>query len=422
VKRAAIAIAVLAALGATGARLLRGAGPRHAGVATYTVARQRFVRRVTAEGNLRAVKATRLTAPRTGGGRMGPLKIAWLLPDGTQVKAGDVVVRFDPSDPEKQLRDGQADLESASTKLREENVKSSAAVAGRNTDAQLASDELDQTRKLTAKDSTIFSRNQIIESEIDEHLAAAKQTHAERAKQIELRLARSNAAVIGVERQKAELAVSHAQTALQAMAITAPTDGIFVIQRDWRGAMPKLGDSLWPGQTVAEIPELEAMEASVYVLEIDGSGLAEHQKADVVIEARPDRVFHGQIRLVDKLAQPRQMGSPVQYFGVTIQLGTTEREIMKPGQRVRATLVLDQEDALVVPREAVLDRDKQTVVYRLAAAGFEPVPVELGPASSGRVVITHGLSAGDVIALRDPTAAPGQAGSGSGRAAAERAP
>jgi multidrug efflux pump subunit AcrA (membrane-fusion protein) len=411
-KRAALAIAVLAALGLTTARLLRGAGARPGAVATFTVGKQRFVRRVTAEGNLRAVKATRLAAPRSGG-RMGPLKIAWLTPDGTRVKAGDVVVRFDPSEPEKQLREGRSDLDSARAKLREEAVKSSAAVAGRTTDAVLASDELDQTRKFQSRDQTIFSRNQIIESEIDEHLAAAKQAHAERAKQIELRLARSNAAVIGVERQKAELAISHAQAALDAMAIVAPTDGVFVLERDWSGAMPKLGDSLWPGQTVAEIPALEAMEASVYVLEIDGSGLADHQRAEVVVEAQPDHVFPGQIRLIDKLAQPRQPGSPVQYFGVTIQLDTTDRAVMKPGQRVRATLQLDQQDALVVPREAVFDRDHKTVVYRKAAAGFEPAAVELGPATSGRIVITRGLAAGDVIALRDPTAAD-PLGSGSG--------
>jgi len=50
------------------------------------------------------------------------------------------------------------------------------------------------------------------------------------------------------------------------------------------------------------------------------------------------------------------------------------------------------------------------------------VPVELGPATSARVVITRGLAAGDVIALRDPTAAPGPAGSGSGSSAAGHTP
>jgi multidrug resistance efflux pump len=351
------------------------------------------------------------------------VKIAWLAPDGTLVKKGEVVVRFDPSEPEKQLRDGQADLDAARTRLSEETVKSNTAVAGRNTDAVLARDELEQTRKFQSKDEMIFSRNDIIASEIDEHLAAAKQSHAETARRIEQRLARSNAAVIGVERQKAELAIAHAQAALSSMAIVAPSDGIFVLERHWNGSLPKLGDSLWPGQIVGEIPVLDAMEAAVYVLEIDGSGLAEGQPAEVVIEARPDRTFAGKIKVVDKLAQPRQQGSPVQYFGVTIALDATDRELMKPGQRVRAGLVLDQQDALVVPREAVIERDGKSVVYRRGATGeLAPVAVELGAATSGRVAITRGLAEGDVIALRDPTQARDQASAGSGSgSAAERA-
>jgi multidrug efflux pump subunit AcrA (membrane-fusion protein) len=420
VRRAVIAAAVLAGLGAAAAVLLGGAtagrGDRD-DVATYTVGTQRFVRRVTAEGNLRAVVATPLTTPR-GGGRMGPMKLAWLAPDGSRVVAGEVVARFDPSEPEKQLRDGQADLDSATAKLREEAIKASAAVAGRDTDAVMARDELEQTRKFQSRDQMIFSRNQIIESEIDERLAGARQAHAETAKQIERRRSVSNAAVIGVERQKAELAIAHARASLEAMAIVAPTDGIFVLERNWRGQMPRPGDSLWPGQVVAQIPVLDAMEASVHVLEVDGSGLAEGQPAKVVIEAQPDRVFDGKIRIVDKLAQPRQHGSPVQYFGVVIELAATDRAVMKPGQRVRAELVLDQADALVVPRQAVISVDGKSSVYRRTAGGFAPVAVELGAATSGRVVIARGLAAGDVIALRDPTRAADAAGSGSG----ERAP
>src|SRR5262249_50858230 len=144
-------------------------------------------------------------------GSFGPVKIAWLAPDGSRVKAGEVVVRFDPTDPEKQLRDGEADLDSANAKLHKETIKSQAAVRDRQTDASLAADELDKTRKLQAKDEMIFSRNQIIESQIDEKLAGAKQDHATSAEKIERSLSQSNAAVIAVERQKAELAITHAK-------------------------------------------------------------------------------------------------------------------------------------------------------------------------------------------------------------------
>jgi hypothetical protein len=68
----------------------------------------------------------------------------------------------------------------------------------------------------------------------------------------------------------------------------------------------------------------------------------------------------------------------------------------------------------------VIERDGKTVVYRRtrgAAAAFEAVAVELGGATSGRVAIAKGLADGDVIALRDPSHAPGQAGSATGSAA-----
>jgi len=377
------------------------------------VKKEAFVRRVTAEGNLRAVKATPVNAPSTGDS-FGPMKIAWLAQDGAAVKAGEVVIRFDPTDPEKQLRDGQSDLAAASAKLAEEEIKSKTAVQGRDSAAELAGAELDQQRKFQSKDKEIFSRNTIVEAEIDEKLAGAKQQHAEQTKQIERKLAQSKAGLISVEKQKAQIAISHAKTALQSMEVKAPHDGILVLRRNWRGELPRVGEQSWPGQKIAEIPLLDTMEAEVFVLEVDGNGITEKQPTELVVEAKPDITYKGSIKLVDKLAKPRVPGVPVQYFAVVITLDKTDHAVMKPGQRVRATLILDKADALVVPRQAVIGKEGKNVVYKRGAHGFEPVEVELGAGTSGRVVVAKGLAAGDVIALRDPTRSIDQAmGSGS---------
>jgi multidrug efflux pump subunit AcrA (membrane-fusion protein) len=83
VKRALIALVVLAGLGGAGYYVLAGRGPAADEVATITVAKSKFVRHVTAEGNLRAVKATRINAPTAG--IESAMKIAWLAPDGQLV-------------------------------------------------------------------------------------------------------------------------------------------------------------------------------------------------------------------------------------------------------------------------------------------------------------------------------------------------
>jgi hypothetical protein len=156
------------------------------------------------------------------------------------------------------------------------------------------------------------------------------------------------------------------------------------------------------------------MEVEVFVLEVDGSGLAEKQRAEIVIEARPEIVYRGKVRLVDKLAKPRIDNVPIQYFAVVVELERTDPAVMKPGARVRARLILDEERALVVPRQAIFNKEGKSFVYRRTARGdFESAPVELGAATSGRVAVTRGLAAGDAIALRDPTRSIDQAlGSG----------
>jgi hypothetical protein len=83
---------------------------------------------------------------------------------------------------------------------------------------------------------------------------------------------------------------------------------------------------------------------------------------------------------------------------------------------VRAWIDLgDVDAALAVPRQAVFQRDGRHLVYRRAAGvGFVAVPVELGAGAMGRVVVTAGLTAGDEIALVDPTRAAPDAAGGAG--------
>jgi HlyD family secretion protein len=410
--RALLVLVALAGLGLGAARWLRGSSAAAADVATFTIAKTRFTRRVHADGNLRAVKATRLNAPQMPRA-FGAMKLAWVARDGTLVHAGEPVARFDPSEPEKQLKSSRADREQADIKQSEEQVKAKASAADRQSEADLAEAELVEQRKFQSKDQQIFSRNQIIESEIDEGLATAREQHAQQAKRIETHVSASNAGLIAVDQRKADLGIRHASQALASMELDAPHDGILVLQRNHKGELPKLGDSLWPGQQIAELPELDAMEAEVFVLEVDGNGLAEKQSVQLIIEARPDVSYAGKIKLVERLAQPREEGSPVQYFAVVIALDKTDQDVMKPGQRVQATILIDDQDALVVPREAIVDRDGKNVVFRRSATGFEAVPVELGAATTGRVVIKSGVAVGDVIALRDPTQARPATGSAS---------
>lgn len=394
---AAVAAATLAALAAAPAlRSLGGGGA----TPTVEVRRGPFVRRIQAEGNLKAVQATPLTPPSEA---TGPLKIAWIAEDGTRVAPGDVVIRFDPTAMETGLADGKAERDTAQRRIEGRRAEGAGTAENLRRDSEMADLELSYAREFQSKDPLIFSRVAIIESEIDESLATRRKENAQAVREIRERLTKVDLDLLAIERRKAELKIGLAEKGLQALEVRAPHEGILVLKREWRG-VPKVGDTVWKGQVLAEIPRLDALEADVYVLEADAGGLAVGRAAEVALEAHPGLVVRGKIKKVDALAKPRVNWIPVQYFGVTVELEKTDPAVMKPGQRVQAALVLDERpDALSVPRAAVLEKDGKKIVYRKRSFGFDPVEVELGPAALGRVVVEKGLQEGDRIALRDPT-------------------
>jgi hypothetical protein len=73
-----------------------------------------FVHRVMAEGNVRAVQSTTIVVPA---GLKHGHKIAWIADEGSEVKAGDAVVRFDPTWVENRYAEQLAQREIVGSRL-----------------------------------------------------------------------------------------------------------------------------------------------------------------------------------------------------------------------------------------------------------------------------------------------------------------
>jgi HlyD family secretion protein len=249
----------------------------------------------------------------------------------------------------------------------------------------------------------LFSRHEIIEADIDVDLARQREGYARKTRTVRQGLSRSNLDLLAIEGRKAGLKIGKARKEMAALEVRAPHDGIVVLQRDWKGDTPQIGQTVWSGYPLAEIPDLSKLQAEVFVLEADAGGLAAGKAASVIVESRPGAPVPAKVAKVDALAKPRIRGVPVQYFGATLDLGKQDPETMKPGQRVVALLDLGEEKSVLsVPRQAVFEKDGRKVVYRKAGRGFAPVEVMLGASAFGRVIVTTGLAEGDVIALSNP--------------------
>lgn len=372
-------------------------------VPVVEVKQQNFTRIVEADGYLRPIRSTPVTVPSDVPWVM---RLSWLAPNGSVVKKGDPVVRFDDLEPRSQLADANARRQITTAYKQREQVAQALDTRDRRRTIESSQRALELSRSFLHRDPMIFSRDQIIEDEVDEHLQAAKLTHAQKSEQVGRTLNRNKLGLKEVDAQKSEEWIRRAEKGIRALQLTAPHDGVLTIKRrGWsgNGETLKVGDTVYRSATVVEVSLVDQLEVEVFVLEAEAAELVKGRKAEVLIEAQPGRPFAATVKQVETVTKRLQEDSPTQYFGVTLTLEQTDAAVMKPGERVRARLFLHEQPALVVPRPALIARDGQWIVYRRDARGaFAAVTVTIGASTAGLSTIETGLAAGDLIALRDP--------------------
>jgi len=222
-----ITVIASACVAVAASAVLIASRPAANAVPTVRVQGAPFVRRVTAEGNLKAVKATPLSAPSRA---PGALKIAWIADDGSLMKKDDVVVRFDPTDFEKELLNGNEDHTTASNNLSRSVVQANATRANLGRDVSQAQRELEMAKRFNFDDQDIFSKYQRIDAEVDADLAGDRMSHAQNLIGVRDGLAKTEQELVQIEDKKAGLRIRNATQGLEALEIRAPYDGILVLQ------------------------------------------------------------------------------------------------------------------------------------------------------------------------------------------------
>ena len=372
--KAILALAILGGLGIGAVTLVQNLLAKEAvtKIPTLVVRKTTTNRIVPAEGTLKAEKATPIMTPR---GKHRRLKIAWIQEDGSPVKEGEVVIRFDREEFERNLTNGKDAQKSAEYKLAIERTRNQSALNDRERSAELARIDLKVAQeRRTDVDDEIFSRNELLTSNIDRQLSEARVNHSGIASKMDRSISQSKVKLLELERQAAEIAIGRAKEGLSRMEIKAPHDGIFV----YEDSRIEVGAMVYRGQTIAKLPLTASMEAEVFVLEADVKGLEEGMKASFIIESQPQVPYSATIKKIDSLAKPRHEEVPIQYFTITLSLGETDVKVMKPGQRVRAELGLTPLEGLVVPRQCVFQIDGDMIVFRENQGSFETVKVKLG--------------------------------------------
>ncbi len=342
----------------------------------------------------------------------GDLQILELVPDGTRVKEGDVVVVFDPTSLQRSADQYRATLNQVEAEISRTKAQRLLAEEKNQTDIMSAQIALEKAQLDAATRDVIPA----IENEKNVlALAKAEQKLVELETKIESGRVGAEADLAGIlrKRDKAKADLDQAERNLKALTLRSPGDGIITLLPNSRartsllsGRTPafKEGDRAWAAAEIALLPDMSTIHAVAPVYEADRGRIKPGQPVTLRIEAVPDKEHKGSVSEISTLAKLDYTAYPTRKsFDLRVQLE-------QPDPRLRAgmTAALRVEverlaNCIVISADAVFEKSGQMVAYVLSNGSYEERKLVLGRRSSGQVLVEDGLNQGERIALKDPT-------------------
>lgn len=283
-------------------------------------------------GELVAVNSKAFTLPRYGR-YWYEMRVIGLLEHGSLVNAGDSIIQIDPTDIKKSIIGWESDLERETANLQ----------------------KLIVDHEIQKKEQESRMKNEIASFDLKKIELEASRFESERARKIKEMEFEQAKITLAKEKRKLELSeiisaneyriqeirvnqmrnrIEHAYNVLPSLTIRTPISGVFQLAKNRRtGTLIKIGDNIYPGHTIANVPELKYMKANSFVNENDFLKVKSGQKVAIRLDAMPRVVFNGEVAYIGKLCRKKNWEQKEKGFDIEIRI-LDHDERLKPGMTV----------------------------------------------------------------------------------------
>jgi len=371
-------------------------------IPTAKVRRGEILITQTETGEVRASENQTVTAPASSR-RMSNLQIIDMIPEGTIVEKGDVLIQFDTNEIEDLIKQREESLQSLEENLEKLEAQQASSIEDLNADLKTIKNNY-ELASLSLENMKYESENKRQEAKLQYDNAKlnydAQITRIENQKIIN-RVDKNNR-LRQIEEAKNDLEWAKAQ--LKRLTVTAPGPGLVIYKENWRaGAFEKveIGDNAFPQQPLIELPDLSEIQVKLMVNEIDVDKYEKGMEVKVTLDAYPEESFTGVVTEISPLVEGFMEN--IRLFNVILTLKEKNNPMLRPGLTARAEIVLKKiSDALYVPVEAVFEKDGKPIVFN-KGSGFKRKEVTIGERNENYIVILDNLEEGEEVALIDPT-------------------
>lgn len=296
---------------------------------------------------IRTVSVPRLLGPQT------PLLIIGLVPAGTRVEPGEVLVEFDPQQQERNAFDRRAEVVNLDGTIAKKEAEQAANEAKDRTELTAAENDVARAR-LDVRKNELLPRNDAEKNTLALQQATARFEQLKLTFDLKRTAAAAERRILEIQRERAERALRQAVQNAALMLGKAPFGGLVVIKRTFRnGTFVEIaeGDEVRPNTPILDIVDTSVMRVRVRLNQADAQLVRAGQRASIGLDGFPDLTFAGKVAQVTPLASRSQLSNTVRSFVALVSIDGTHPQLLPdltasvdivpdgaPGIRVQASL------------------------------------------------------------------------------------
>jgi multidrug resistance efflux pump len=365
------------------------------------VRRGTFTEVLSEQGTVKALNSISISAPVISY-LYGSLKIAKIVDDGREVKAGDTVVIFDPSEIKRAIVQAEQQLEIAQAEYDKMKSTQQSEIEDLLSDLELA--KISQEISAINYETATFEP-EATKKEIKLKLESAGIALNRAREQIESKkiIHREDLLQKEVSIRQLTSRLDDANHSMNSLFVVSPANGIAIKEENWTTDQKwAVGDSPYSGSRLIELPDLAEMTAEVNINETDISKVMPGQRVEIRPDAYSDSVYTGKVESVANLAQTKDYKSKIKIFPVRISIDGHSRTLL-PGLTVSCKIIVSEiPDVLYIPLESLFREQGIDYVYVKSGAGFKRRDIKTGSVNTDYAIVEEGLEENDEIALSNP--------------------
>ena len=271
--------------------------------------------------------------------RMWQFKIEYLAKENTLVKKGDLLVRFDGQRLKNDLVGRQSNLDAA-IKEREKDILRDEAT---QQDLILAVAEALKDRDIAQRkvEITDTSRSEVerLKQQAEFEITTALLAQAEQKLEQHKVATQVNLEVQNARVAKRQTRVKEFQDSIKKLEIKAPEDGMVVLVADWEDNKPAVGETVYMGRSLMNLPSLEQLAVKVEIDESVSAKVATGQAVRIILDDHPERAFTGTISTLGKTFRTKSQFNLKVVVDAWVTLDQVDNAIMRPGMKANVEFI-----------------------------------------------------------------------------------